>query len=275
MFIVAGSAIVAGATIYSANMQSNAAKSAANTQARSAAAANQTQWDMFEKQQQNQQPWLKAGTTAVNQLAAGTQQGGQFATTPKFDPSQVNLLQDPGYKFRMQSGADALAAGGSAMGNMGSGNLGVALQKYGQDLGSQEYGSAYGRYLDQYNASMIEQNTMFNRLSGIAGTGQTSANNLMSAGMNTANITGQNTIGAGNALAAGQVGSANAIAGGIQGVSNQLMGGFGAYNQNQMYQNYLNGQQNAAAYGNYGVNPVDYGGGGVAQGTNMYAGDLY
>lgn len=262
----------------------DAATDAANMQAASANHATQVQWDMFQQQQQNQQPWLKAGTAAVNQLSAGTQQGGQFATTPhfKFDPDSVNVLKDPGYKFRLQSGADALAAGGSAMGNLGSGNLGVALTKYGQDLGSQEYGAAYGREyssaLDQYNASMNEQNTMFNRLSGIAGTGQTTANNLMTAGMNTAGQIGQNAIGAGNALAAGRVGSANAMAGGIQGTTNQLMGGAQAYNFNQNYQNYLSQQQmnNGLQGTGYGSDSLNFSGNEVGSGmVDNYGASIY
>ena len=268
-------------SVVSGIMGANAQEDAAETQAAATKDATQVQWDMFLKQQEQMQPWLRAGEGAVGQLSAGLQPGGQFATVPqfKFDPNSVNLLQDPGYKFRLQSGADAIAAGGSAMGNLGSGNLGVALQNYGQELGSQEYGAAYTRQynsaLDEYNAAMGRQTAMFNRLSGVAGTGQIAATNLMTQGNYVAGQVGQNMIGAGNALAAGQTGSANAIAGGVQNTANQLIGGAQAYNFNRNYQNYLNQQQNAAAYNNYGVNPVDYGGGGVAQGVDMYAGDLY
>lgn len=140
------------------------------------------------KQEARLAPWLKAGQGAVNQLAAGMAEGGRFATTPqfKFDQSQVDVTKDPGYALRMSQGQNALTAGSAAAGNYGSGNLGVALQNYGQDLGSQEYGAAYNRQytsaLDQYNAAVLSQNTIYNRLAGIAGTGQTAANTLGSTG---------------------------------------------------------------------------------------------
>jgi hypothetical protein len=259
-------------SVVSGIIGANATKSAANTQAAATKDASQVQLDMFNTQQDNQKPWLTAGTTAVNQLSSGTQPGGQFSTTPQFnfDPNSVNLLNDPGYKVRMQTGVDALAASGSAMGNLGSGNLGTALTKYGQDYGSQEYGAAYNRQyssaMDQYNAAMNSQNTVFNRLSGIAGTGQVTANNLGAQGANVAGQIGQNTIAGGNAQAQGQIGSANAITQGITGTTQNAINLYGQYQQNQMYNNSLqnwngslgvvSGYDPYASYSGSGVGPL-------------------
>lgn len=350
-----------GAAAYGAVSASGSAEDAATTQTAAAGNANQVQWNEFQQQQKNQQPWLQAGTGAVNLLSYGlggspnpamAKPSGEWATqitgdytkdmqnplvaaevnrrynlhvqgdptgvvkghsggwsqeeyrnmmagkdttaaqyqkdlttyseqqktagdayskilpqgsllAPpqfKFDPNSVNVLQDPGYKFRMEQGQNALTAGSAAAGNYGSGNLGVALQNYGQQLGSQEYGAAYNRAytsaLDQYNAAMAGQNAVFNRLSGVAGTGQTAATNLMSTGANVAGQTGANMINAGINSAnlqtqANQI-QGQAIMGGVQTGVNA----FGTYNQNQLYQNYLQNMQsnqgNGMASQNFG-----------------------
>lgn len=121
----------------------------------------------------------------------------------RFDPSSVDVTRDPGYAFRLKTGADAITAAGAAAGNLGSGNLLTALTRYGQDLGSQEYGAAYtrdyGRALDEYNAALSGQTDIYNRLAGLSGTGQVSAGNLAGQGLATAsNIGGMmGNIGAG------------------------------------------------------------------------------
>ena len=117
--------------------------------------------------------------------------------------------------------------------------MGVALTNYGQQAGSQEYQNAYQRayqtQLDEYNSQMNSQNTIFNRLSGIAGTGQTANGQLNSAGQNFANQTGNNLMT--SASNQGQYGmqGANSLSNGVSGVTNQLMGGLQAYNYNQNY----------------------------------------
>ena len=260
--IVGAGVIGAGASIYGASQTAGAARDAAGMQAQSAADANALQKYMFETQQSNQQPWLQAGTGAVNTLSAGLAPGGQFTTTPTFDPSKITL--DPGYAFRTQAGVNALTAAGAAGGNLGSGNMGVALTNYGQQAGSQEYQNAYQRAMDQYNVALNSQNTIFNRLSGLAGTGQTAANQIGAAGQNYAGNVSNNLMT--SAANRGQFGiqGANAIAGGVTGVANQLMGGLQAYN----YQNQLSNAGMLQNWGGYsGVvdnyNPyADYSGGG-------------
>lgn len=153
----------------------------------------------------------------------------------KFDPSSVDVTQDPGYAFRLKSGVDAITAAGSAAGNLGSGNLLTALTRYGQDLGSQEYGAAYtrdyGRALDEYNSALQNQNTLYNRLAGLSGTGQVSAGNLAGQGLATASniggMMGQIGAGFGNAAVANRF-LQNQSAGQIsqqagQGLGNWLM----------------------------------------------------
>lgn len=64
---------------------------------------------------------------------------GQMMTNPNY------MMQDPSYNFRVQQGQDALERSNAARGYLGSGNMNFDLQKYGQDMASQEYGNQYKR----------------------------------------------------------------------------------------------------------------------------------
>ena len=86
-------------------------------------------------------PYERLGSSATNTLQSMLQ--GNF-----------NVAAIPGYSQMLQSGTDAITAAGSAAGNLGSGNLGAALTKYGSDLAAQQY------------------NQQLQNLMGIAGMGQ-------------------------------------------------------------------------------------------------------
>lgn len=272
--VIVGGTLAAGAQVYASGQASDAAANATAANSQSAANATQLQQMEFNTNQANMQPWLTAGTGAINQLNTGMRQGGQFAQAPpafQFDQSKV--ATDPGYAWRTQQGNNAITAAGAASGNLGSGNLGVALQNYGQNAASQEYGQAYqrayGSQLDAYNSQQQAQSTLFNRLSSVAGTGQTAGNQLGAAGQNMANNVGN--IGMQNAQLNGQIGmnNANNQIGIVQGGVQSLINGYGAYNQNQLYQNYLQNQQGLTASNQLGGNASQY----TQVGGNMYWGD--
>lgn len=63
---------------------------------------------------------------------------------------------DPGYQFRMQQGQQALERSGAAKGVTNTGGNLRDILDYGQQAGSQEYGAAYGRKLNDYTTN--EQN---------------------------------------------------------------------------------------------------------------------
>jgi hypothetical protein len=258
--IVIGGVVAAGAGIYAATSASSSAANATAEQQAAASNANATQQQQFNTQQANIAPWLQAGTGAVNQLAAGTQPGGQFSTVPTFQFDQSKIQQDPGYAFRTQQGVNALTAAGSAAGNLGSGNLGTALVNYGQQAGSQEYSNAYNRAYQQqqdtYNSQIAGQTSIYNRLAGVAQTGQTANSQLSSAGQNMANQVGNNLMTAAtNSGQFGIQGQQNTIQG-VNSISNQLMGGLQAYNAQNNLNNYQTAQQNNMSYnpagGGYG-----------------------
>jgi hypothetical protein len=146
-------------------------------------------------------------SSSPQQTAAPTAGGidsGEF--NRKF--TLADFQKDPGYDFRLNQGLDSVQGSRAARGSMLSGSTLKALSDYGSNYASSEYGKAYDRFNN-------DQTTRFNRLSSIAGIGQTATNNVGTAGANAANNISGNLIGAGNAAAAGQVGTANAINGGL------------------------------------------------------------
>jgi len=84
---------------------------------------------------------LKGGnTTAGAGAGAGGYDTGSFATAPV-----VDLSKDPGYLARMQMGKQAIEGAAAARGALLGGGTLKALERYGQDYGSNEYGKAYDR----------------------------------------------------------------------------------------------------------------------------------
>jgi hypothetical protein len=201
-------------------MGAKAAKSAAKSQAASADYAAELQKEQFDKQVELQAPFREAGLTAQNKLldymglSAGA--GGKYAR----DFSMADFQQDPGYAFRMSEGMKALDRTAAARGGMLSGAALKGAQRFGQDLGSQEYQNAFNRY--QTNRA-----NQLNPLQSLMGSSQTATNAMGQAGQNYATNAGNAYMNAGNARASGYVGSANAW-------SNALGGAANTYNQNQM-----------------------------------------
>ena len=163
-----------------ASKQADATTQAANISAQAQREALALQQRMYEEGVARQQPWLQAGTGAINQLAAGLSPGGKYATPF----SQTNWMQDPGYAFRLSEGQKALERSTAARAGLQSGAALKAAARYGQQAASDEYQNAFNRY---YN----ERNQMLNPLQSLAGVGQTSANTLGSAGQNYAGAANQ------------------------------------------------------------------------------------
>jgi hypothetical protein len=201
----------AAAATQAADTQSAAALEAARIQAQSADKALQLQRDQWNQTQTNQQPWLNAGTNALTQM-----QYGQYSNpTPWKDFSMSDYQQDPGYQFRLSEGLKALDRTAAARGGLLSGATLKGAQRYGQDLASQEYNAAYGRYNTDQANRIGQENTGYNRLAALAGVGQTANSQLNAAGQNFANA-GSNIYGnLGSATAAGINAAGTAGAAGI------------------------------------------------------------
>ena len=136
------------------------------------------------------------------------------------DFSMQDFEQDPGYAFRMSEGLKALDRQAAARGGLISGSALKGAQRFGQALGSQEYGSAFDRY-------QINRANQLNPLMSITGYGQTSTNTLGGYGSNLAS-NAANTMAAGSAAQANALGAAGqARASGYVGQANALNAALG------------------------------------------------
>jgi len=217
---------MAAAVVGSSLLGASASKSAANAQASAADRAAELQKEQFDRQIELQAPFREAGVRALNKLE------GASEYTP-FGMQQFQ--QDPGYAFRLAEGQKALDRQAAARGGLISGGALKAAQRYGQEMGSQEYTNAFNRY-------QTERSARLNPLQSLAGVGQTSVNQLGAAGQAYATGAGE-ALGAGaQARASGYIGGANAISGGVGqylgyqsnnnliNALNQNRGGFGSGN---------------------------------------------
>ena len=187
--------IPAGAALLGGAMQSRAAGKAADTAAAAADRASDVQREMFERNVELNAPFREAGITALNKLTP-------LAT--EYTPFGMQQFQaDPGYGFRMSEGMKALEGSAAARGGLLSGNALRGIQRFGQDLASQEFQNAFNRY-------GIERERRLNPLQSLAGVGQTTSRELGAAGTGFANTMGN--IGMNQAAVAGNAGMARASA---------------------------------------------------------------
>lgn len=234
-----GLAAVAGATVVSgymsseaasegADQMSNATRSAAELQKQTADEQVALQKQQYADQVARQAPWLQASQTALQRLQRGLTPGGEFSANFQFNN------QDPSYQFRLQQGQRAMDASAASTGNMFTGGQLKALQSYGQDQASQEYQNAYNRYMNT-----LGFNT--NSISNLAGVGQTVNSQLGGAGQNMAGNINSIASNAANNIGSLGIGSANAQAAAGMNAANQfgqVAGNLaGLYNASQMYGN--------------------------------------
>jgi hypothetical protein len=200
---------------------------------------------MYKEGVARQKPFYNAGVNALGKMQA------QYDKMPAAFSGKVDLTQDPGYAFRLSEGQKALERSAAARGGLLSGGTGKALQRFGQEFGSQEYGNAYNRALTEYNAGVNREATGYNRLAAMSGTGQTAANTIGTAGQtyagNSANIA-QNMAGnVGNAYMQQGVNQGNALLAGQQARSSAYGDIAKLYGQN--YGNRLGGPDNFDPFG--------------------------
>ena len=200
-----GSMIQADATSDAAEKQLQAAREANELQERMFNKSYGLQEHMYNQGRSDLEPWRLAGVKSLSQLGNGDFQR---------DFTAADFQKDPGYDFRMQEGQKAIERSAAARGGLQSGGTLRALSRYGQDYASGEYQNAYNRFNS-------DRDRRFNRLSSVAGLGQTTssqvgtmganyANSLSGLNQGYANQVGANTMGAANAAGAAGIGAANA-----------------------------------------------------------------
>jgi len=203
-----GMTAVAGATLVGSVVSSNAAKSAAQTQADANARAQDQLLATGQQASQQFTPYTQLGQSGVNALT----QNIPYLTN-QFNNQDLNANLAPNYAFQLQQGQGATNAANNATGGMVGGNALKGLQDYTQNYA----GTAYQNAFNNYSAN---QTNIYNRLAGIAGLGYQGAAGTANAQLGTGTNIAQLTQGIGQAQAAGQTGQANALAGGIGNLGN-------------------------------------------------------
>lgn len=158
---------------------------------------------MYEEGIARQKPFYEAGVNALPGYVSGIQEGGELVR----GFNMGDFTTDPGYAFRLSEGQKGLDRQAAARGGLISGGALKAAQRYGQEMGSQEYSNAYNRFRDT-------QSLRRNALAGVAGYGPTAASSMNAAGQNYATgaggvISGQGETSANALLAAQQARSSS------------------------------------------------------------------
>lgn len=257
MAITTGMAIAAGVSAASSlaggAMAASAAKKASRVQEQAARDATAAQERMFQRQTELQEPFRQGGLTAQQEImqllgiggdktAAGYGSLGKAFGTEQFQ-------QDPGYAFRQSEGMKALERSAAARGNLLSGSAMKGIQRFGQDLASQEYQNAFNRY-------QVERSAKLNSLQSLMGSGQSATNVMTGAAGQMGQNEASNIYNAGQARASGYIGQANAInttLGQVGGIVGQLP------MQNAMMDYYRNNTPSGTGTGPGGTFEPGYG----------------
>lgn len=195
-----------------------ASNMAADTQASAANNATNVQQQMYEQTLQNEQPYMTAGSTALNTL------NGQLPTlNAPINNTNWQQYMDPGYQFQLGQGQQALQNSQAAGDGSLSGSALKGLVQYNQNYANTAYSNAFNQYQTQ-------NSNIYSRLANLANLGQNAAAGTGQAAVSTAANEANTITAAGNAQAAGIVGTGNAITGSIN-------NGMGYYMMNNMASN--------------------------------------
>jgi hypothetical protein len=235
---VIAAGIGAASAIGGGMIASSGAKKAARTQERAAQDATAAQERMFQRQTELQEPFRQGGLTAQQEIMqllgiGGDKTAAGYGSMAKaFGTDQFQ--QDPGYAFRQAEGMKALERSAAARGNLLSGSTLKGVQRFGQDLASQEYQNAFNRF-------QVERSARLNPLQSLMGSGQSATNVLTGAAGQMGQNQASNIYNAGAARASGYVGQANAL--------NTALGQVGGIATNYPMQNAMMNYYNSGAPG--------------------------
>ena len=212
MALTTGMAIAAGISAASSlaggAMAKSAAKKASRAQVQAAQDANAAQERMFQRQIELQEPFRQGGLTAQQEIMQLLGIGGDKAAQGYGSMAKAfgtdQFQQDPGYAFRQAEGMKALERSAAARGNLLSGSTMKGIQRFGQDLASQEYQNAFNRF-------QVERSARLNPLQSLMGSGQSATNVMTGAAGQMGQNEASNLYNAGQARASGYVGQANAL----------------------------------------------------------------
>lgn len=196
-------AAIAGGAIIGGTISASGARSAGDIQGRSSERALEESARQYDLGREDLRPYREAGEAALLRVRDLLGIGG--GTGAPIDIAEM----DPGYQFRLGEGERAMQNAARAGGMSRSGAALKAATRYGQGFATNAFDS------------------VFNRLAGTAGIGQTAANTGVSAGQNYAGNVGNIITAGGNARGASAIAQSNAYGGAINSIGNY-------YGQQQM-----------------------------------------
>jgi hypothetical protein len=193
------------ADIAGALIGADASRKASNTQADSTRAAIGEQARQYDLAREDLAPYRQTGVNALQMLArANGLDGGTMG-------AEEVMRGDPGYQFRLQQGQQALDRRFAAQGGRFSGSSLKAASDYNQGMAAQGFSDR------------------MNRLSALAGIGQTSTSTTAGLGANAANQISGLISSQGDATAAARLNQGNIWGNAINSIGAQYKrgGGFG------------------------------------------------
>jgi hypothetical protein len=207
-----GMTAVAGATLVSGYMGSQASKSAANQYAQTAERGLQYNQQMFDEINAQNAPYRKLGENAAGQYGKYLD-NGYFTQQPSMD-DLTRLM--PNYQFGLSQGMGQLNAQQNMAGGLVGGNAIQGAQQFAQ-------GYAGNALTDAFNQFQANRSNVASNLGAGVGFGQNAnATTATAASGATANA-GNLLSSIGNAQAAGTMGAANAYTSGLNNISNYAM----------------------------------------------------
>ena len=184
---------MAGAAGISSGVQYLAGKSASKAQVKAAQMGIDEQRRQYDTTRADFAPWRQAGSSALDLLSRAYGLNGQA-------PDQSAFTASPGYQFRFNEGIRGIDRGAAARGLLHSGAAVKAEQRFGEGLAASEFGD------------------WWNRLSGVAGVGQSAVGSTAQAGQNAANNITNAYTQQGNARASSYDNTGSAINSGVNNV---------------------------------------------------------
>jgi hypothetical protein len=226
-----------------------AAIQAAQIQANSARYSADLQKKMYDEAVARSQPWVNAGTSAVNEYAGLLKLPGYNA----IDRTDY-LRSTPGYQFQLGEGVNALDRSAAARGMLLSGPQAKAVTKYGQGLADTTY------------------NSLMDRIYGLSNQGQSAAALTGNQGITSGQNIGNTLMSGANAQAQGLYNAYNARESAYGNQQKNIYGGLGALSNSLVkaapyVSNWWNSPSSGTSSYNYPItdqNVYDY--------TNYYGG---
>lgn len=181
--------VTVGGSILGGIMGSSSEKKAAKAQEQASQAAIAEQRRQYDQNRTDLMPWMLAGNSALAQM--------QQLNSGNFESFQSS----PDYAYARDQMQQGVERGAAARGGLYSGGSQVDLANAMNGIASQNYGNYY------------------NRLSQLAGVGQSTATNLGSMGQAAASNIGNAQMAAGNARASGYTNANNAWQSALRGIA--------------------------------------------------------